>query len=81
MKSTVKTIGDADLTTPSLALMCLIRSRENIMLATMVGRHSTPSSPDLIGDRSSSIKVLFNMLHPKSDRELKIKEKCSDTLL
>ena len=49
MKSTVKTIRDADLTTPSLALMCLIRSRENIMLA-IVGRHSTHSSPDLIGD-------------------------------
>jgi hypothetical protein len=64
-----------DLTAPSLVLMCLIRSRENIMVDITIGRYSSPSFPDLIGVRSSSTEVLFNILHPKSDKELKINEK------
>lgn len=35
------------------------------------GRNSTPSSPLLIGDLSSSKTVLLTMLHPKSEIELK----------
>ena len=51
------------------------------MVDIVVGRNSKPSSPDLIGDRSSLIKLVFNKLQPKSDIVLKIKEKNWGTIL
>jgi hypothetical protein len=62
------------LTTPSFVFKCFIRSRENVMLDNVIGRYPAPSFPYLIGVRSSSTKVLFKTLHPKSDAVLKSKE-------
>jgi len=60
------------LTTPSLDLICLMWSRENVIVEITIGLNWTSSSPDRIGERESSTKLLFRRLHPKSEIVLKI---------
>ncbi|WVZ15412.1 hypothetical protein V8G54_012978 [Vigna mungo] len=54
--------------TPSLDLTSLIRSKEKETSEMLICLVLVSSAADLIGVWSSSIKLLFNKLHPKSER-------------
>lgn len=68
-------------TAPTLVLICLISSMEKVIVATVIGRNSTPAFPDRIGVRSSLTRVLLAMLQQKSNTVSGTIEKIFDTLL
>lgn len=65
-------------TTPSLDLTSLMRSIEKFTLEIVIFLSLISSAQDLIGVTSSSTKLLFNILHPKSETVLKTLDKNID---
>lgn len=68
-------------TATTLVLICLTWSREKVIVATLTGRNSTPSSPDRIGVWSSSAVVLFTKFQQKSNTVSETVEKILSTLV